>query len=173
MTKYAMLFRKDLCLGCQACEIACKQEHDIPVGPRWTRIITLGPEEKAGKIRLSFEQTRCMHCGHPPCIAACPVDAISKREDGIVLINEELCIGCSACIEACPFGAPQYNPRKDKVEKCNLCAHRIDRGIEPACVHTCPTGALVFGEKNEVTEIIRVKKAKSKYLRTEMPSPTV
>ena len=108
MVKYSIVARRELCLGCQACEIACKQEHDIPVGPRWMRAITVGPEEVGGKLRLSFHHIRCMHCSEPPCIDACPVDAISKRIDGIVLINEELCIGCDACIEACPFGAPQF-----------------------------------------------------------------
>lgn len=165
MVKYSIVARRDLCLGCQACEIACKQEHDIPVGPRWMRAITVGPEEVGGKLRLSFHHIRCMHCSQPPCIDACPVDAISKRIDGIVLINEELCIGCDACIEACPFGAPQFNPEKNIVEKCNLCVHRVDEGLKPACVLVCPTGALLFGDINKVTEEIRMRKAKTAMLR--------
>ena len=160
MVKYSLLAQRDLCLGCQACEIACKQEHDIPVGPRWMHVITIGPDEVGGKLRLSFNQMRCMHCGEPPCIEACPVDAITKRIDGIVLINQELCIGCKACIEACPFGAPQYNPEKNVVEQCNLCVHRVDKGLKPACVLTCPTGALLFGDTSEVTEEVRTRKAK-------------
>ena len=161
MVTYSMLARRDLCLGCQACEIACKQEHDIPVGPRWMRVITVGPDEVGGKLRLSFNQMRCMHCGEPPCIEACPESAITKRIDGIVLINQELCTGCKACIEACPFGAPQYNPERNVVEMCTLCVHRVDEGLKPACALVCPTRALIFGDTNRVIEEIRRGKAKA------------
>ncbi len=161
MVKYSLLVDQDLCLGCQACEVACKQEHDIPVGPRWMRVIMVGPEEVGGKLRLSFSHLRCMHCGKPVCVDACPVDAITKRVDGIVLINEELCTGCEACIEACPFGAPQYNPEKNTVEMCTLCVHRVDKGLKPACVLVCPTGALLFGDINELTQSKARKRAKT------------
>ena len=155
MAKYSILFRRNACLGCQACEIACKQEHDIPVGPRWIRVFTVGPHEKHEKLRLTFRQVRCMHCGEPPCIDVCPRNAITKRSDGIVLIDEELCIGCGACIEECPFGAPQFNPVTNKVEKCNMCVNRVDEGLAPSCVLVCPTNALLFGDVNKVNEEIR------------------
>lgn len=152
MVEYSIVARPDLCLGCQACEIACKQEHDILVGPSLIRVIQVGPEEVEGRLRLSFQLVRCMHCDKPDCIEACPENAITKRIDGIVIINDELCTGCPACIEACPFGAPQYNPEKNVVVMCDLCVHRVDKGLKPACVLACPTGALLFGDVNKVTE---------------------
>ncbi len=158
MVRHHVVFKRNLCLGCQACEIACKQEHDIPVGPRWIRVFTIGPVRKSGKLHLSFKMVRCVHCSKPVCIDSCPTKAISKRVDGIVLIDDELCIGCGACIEACPFGAPQFNPEKDTIEKCNLCAHRIDEGLSPACVLVCPTKALIFGDDGKINEDVRVKR---------------
>ena len=155
MPKYSLLFDADLCHGCQACEIACKQEHSLPVGPRWIHAMPYGPRPVGNKLVLTFKSTRCMHCARPPCMPACPVDAISKRADGIVLIDEELCIACGACVEACPFEAPQFNPEKNTVEKCNLCVHRVDAGLKPACVRACPTGALVFGDALEVSTVLR------------------
>ena len=161
MPRYSLVFEPDLCVGCQACEIACKQEHDIPVGPRWIHVFPRGPEEVGGKLVLTFKNIRCMHCGKPPCIDACPVDAITKRADGVVLINTELCIACNECIEACPFSAPQFNPEKDTVEKCNLCVHRLDIGLKPACVLVCPTGAIRFGDINEQTLALAKRRAKA------------
>lgn len=158
MPKYSLVFEADLCHGCQACEVACKQEHDLPVGPRWIRVAPHGPDQAGTKLVLTFKSRRCMHCSRPPCIDACPVDAITRRADGIVLISEDLCIVCDACIEACPFEAPQFNPQKNMVEKCTLCVHRIDEGLKPACVQACPTEALLFGDINEVTEELRMRK---------------
>ena len=152
MVEYSIVARPDLCLGCPACEIACKQEHDILVGPSLIRVIQVGPEEVEGRLRLSFQLVRCMHCDKPDCIEACPENAITKRIDGIVIINDKLCTGCGACIEACPFEAPQYNPEKNVVVMCNLCVHRVDKGLKPACVLACPTGALLFDDVNKVTE---------------------
>jgi Fe-S-cluster-containing dehydrogenase component len=135
-----------LCVGCFACEVACKQEHNLPVGERWIRITKVGPLKIEGKLVMHFLPMHCRHCGRPPCIDVCPTGAISKRPDGIVLFNSEACIGCKACIEICPFHAPQYSPEKDIVRACNLCIERVDRGLEPSCVQNCPTGALYFGD---------------------------
>jgi Fe-S-cluster-containing dehydrogenase component len=158
--QYCLLFDSSKCFGCQICEVACKQENNIPRGPRLLRVIQLGPEEINGKLTLSFSLIRCRHCVKPICADVCPTKAIVKRADGIVLINPEQCIGCMACIEACPFSAPQFNPHKGVVEKCTLCAHRIDRGLKPACVEYCPSGAIIFGEINNITEQIRKRIAK-------------
>jgi Fe-S-cluster-containing dehydrogenase component len=148
MVKKSLLFDADECIGCFACEVACKQEHNIPAGEHWIRIFKVGPTRIGGRLTMDFAALHCMHCGKPSCMKACPEGAISKRYDGIVLFNKDLCTGCKVCIEACPFGAPQYNPEKDIVEACNLCFERVDEGLLPSCVHHCPTHALYFGDCN-------------------------
>ncbi len=151
MTKeYALITVSEDCIGCHACEVACKQEHDLPVGPRWIRVLTDGPKPAGDKLRLEYVVAYCMHCSHPPCQEACPVAAITKREDGIVLINDELCIGCKDCIEACPLGVMQFDSEKGVAQKCDLCVERIDRGLEPACVAICPSHCLYYGDIYEV-----------------------
>ncbi len=159
MPQYNLLVDLELCVGCQTCEVACKQENDLPVGPRWMRVIQAGPKEVNGKLVTSFHPIRCMNCGKPPCIDACPEGAITKRMDGNVLINKELCNGCMACIEVCPFGALQFNPEMNTVEMCTLCVHRVDKGLKPACVLACLTGAIQFGDINELIEQKRKERA--------------
>ena len=152
MTQYALLVDEKRCVGCQTCEVACKQENSLPVGPKWMAVISR-IREVDGKLVMSFSVIRCRHCGKPPCIDACPTSAITKRADGIVLVDPELCSGCMACIEACPFGALQFNPQKNVVEKCTLCVHRIEKGLKPACVIHCPAEAIQFGDINELVQI--------------------
>ncbi|MFC1916608.1 4Fe-4S dicluster domain-containing protein [Chloroflexota bacterium] len=152
--KYALIVNTDDCIGCNACEVACKQDHNIAVGPRWIRVYLDSPREIEGKPKLRYMVTHCMHCSHPPCKDACPVEAIDKREDGIVLIDEELCIGCKDCIEACPLGVMQFDELRGAVQKCDLCVERIDRGLKPACVDACPSHCMYFGDTEEITERI-------------------
>jgi len=152
MGKKSLLVDMELCYGCFSCEVACKQEHQLGVGPHFIKVKQVGPTRIGGKLVMDFVPMACRHCGKPACIEACPEDAIYKRSDGIVLINEEKCTGCQLCIEACPFGAPQFIPEENIVQKCDLCVERIDQGLLPACVQVCPTGALIFGDPNLLSE---------------------
>lgn len=159
MTQYALVVDYERCIGCHACEVACKQENNLPVGPRWIRVIQLGPRKEAGKLSLGFKVTRCMHCEIPSCVAACPKKAITKRADGIVLINPELCNGCKNCIEACSFGAPQIDSEKMVVSMCNLCVQRVERGLIPSCAQNCLANAIYFGDIDKSLELLRKKRA--------------
>ncbi|MBI2937570.1 MAG: 4Fe-4S dicluster domain-containing protein [Thaumarchaeota archaeon] len=131
------LINLERCVGCRACEGACKNENKVAVGVRWRRVVTRQKGEYPSPVKY-YVTSACHHCAQPACIKSCPVDAITKRaKDGIVLIDQEKCIGCRRCIWACPYGAPQYNPETNKVEKCTYCVHRIDKGLKPACALTC------------------------------------
>ena len=139
--------------------MACKQENKLPVGPKWISVKTVGSKKTAGKLVMDLIPMTCRHCSDAPCMSTCPEGAITKRNDGIVLIARELCIGCLACIEVCPFGAPQFNAELEIVEKCHLCHHRLDRGLQPACVQACPAGAILYGDMNDITENLRQRRA--------------
>ncbi|MEE8419803.1 MAG: 4Fe-4S dicluster domain-containing protein [Dehalococcoidales bacterium] len=147
---YAIIVKTADCIGCSACEVACKQEHDIPVGPRWIKVTTEGPQEIDGRPQLRYAVAHCLHCATPGCMAVCPADAITKRADGIVLVDRELCDGCLSCLEGCPVGVMQFDDNKGRAEKCDLCADRLDRGLNPACVDACPAGCIYSGETSEV-----------------------
>ena len=111
---------------------------------------TKGVQKINGKLKLTYSPAQCLQCSKPPCKEACTVNAISQRPDGIVLIDPEACIGCKACIEACPFGVMQFNSEKGMAEKCHLCYHRIDRGERPACVDKCIGRCIYFGTIEEL-----------------------
>ena len=154
MSQLALLIDNDLCFNCKACEVACKQEHNLPVGPRWIRVHADNPDEIEGRLQLRYTVSHCMHCRYPSCRDICSVEAIIKREDGIVLIDEELCTGCKDCIEACPLGVMQFDEHKGTAQKCDLCVDRLDRGLRPACVDACPSHCIYFGDVVEITERI-------------------
>ena len=156
--EYTLMVNTEDCVGCNACEVACKQEHNLPVGPRWIRVYPNGPRNIEGKLQLRYIVTHCMHCSDPLCKDACPVDAITKRRDGLVLIDEELCIGCKDCIEACPLGAMQFDEEKGVAQKCDLCVDRLESGLPPACVAACPSHCIYFGDTKEIIEELGKKK---------------
>lgn len=149
------------CIGCRACEAGCKQEFNLPVGVRRRRVIT----QEGGKYPKPYKYfvtTSCHHCAEPACLKACPKEAIYKREeDGIVLVDQNKCIGCQRCKFACPHGAPQYNPETKKIDKCTLCVHRLEKGLAPACVITCMGFALYHGELDKIEQEKVVDKIKN------------
>ena len=150
----------EYCVGCRACEIACKQENNMTVGIKWINVVKVGPRMVGDRLRMDFVPIRCRHCAKAPCIAACPEKAITKRSDGIVLVSHESCTGCMACAEACAFGAIQLNPETQAAEMCTLCVQRVDAGLEPACVRACPSQCMYFGDINELMRIIQAKAAR-------------
>jgi Fe-S-cluster-containing dehydrogenase component len=133
------------CIGCHACTTACKSENAVPLGVNRTYVkyVDIGEFPAA---RRAFQVTRCNQCDHPPCVTACPTSAMFRRRDGIVDFDKEICIGCKACIAACPYDAIFINPDDHSAEKCNFCAHRLEVGLEPACVVVCPTEAILIGD---------------------------
>ncbi len=136
------------CIGCHACTTACKSENDVPIGVTRTYVkaVDVGTFPTA---RRAFQVTRCNQCSDAPCVAACPTAAMFRRPDGIVDFDKAACIGCKACIAACPYDAIFINPEDHSAEKCNFCAHRIDGGLEPACVVVCPTQAILVGDLSD------------------------
>jgi Fe-S-cluster-containing dehydrogenase component/formate-dependent nitrite reductase membrane component NrfD len=136
---------QDRCIGCHACTVACKSENEVAMGVTRTFVkqVEIGMYPN---VRRQFQVTRCNQCTDPPCVAACPVTAMFQRPDGIVDFDRDVCIGCKACIAACPYDAIFIDPETHSAEKCNFCAHRIDQGLQPACVSVCPEGAIIVGD---------------------------
>ncbi len=131
------------CVGCGACVLACRIENGRADTAAWRRVLPLNLARRPGGPTY-FLSVACHHCDDPACLKGCPADAYEKRPDGVVLHHEDRCIGCRYCEMTCPFGTPQYDTARGVVSKCHLCAHRLDRGLEPACVVACPTGALQY-----------------------------
>ena len=153
MSDKLLLIEIDKCIRCYACEVACKEENNLSVGPRACQVITVGPRKVAGGLHMDFAPAICVHCDEPVCAYFCPVKAITKREDGIVVINEEKCNGCQRCIDGCPYGVIGYDSQNNVATKCSLCVDRIDYGLEPSCVQHCIGGALQFVTPEELENI--------------------
>lgn len=151
--KYGFVIDNRKCIGCHACTTACKSEHDVPVGVNRTWVKQVEKGEFPNTRRL-FSVMRCNHCTDAPCVEICPTEALYVREDGIVDFNNDRCIGCKSCMQACPYDALYINPENHTAAKCNYCAHRIDIGLEPACVNVCPEHAIISGDMdNPLSEI--------------------
>ena len=155
--RWAKVIDQTRCIGCHACSTACKSENQVPIGVHRTYVkyVDVGRFPHA---RRAFQVTRCNQCAEPPCVFACPTAAMQRRPDGIVDFDKRVCIGCKACIAACPYDAIFINPDDHSAEKCNFCAQRLDVGLEPACVVVCPTEAIVVGDLNDgasrVSEVV-------------------
>ena len=155
--KYAMYIDARSCLHCDACQVACKAENNVPVGSgrNWVR------EKARGiypRVSVQMEPGQCMQCTNAPCVRVCPTGASYIDAHGIVQVNADDCIGCRYCMEACPYDARYFHEESGTVDKCNFCVHRVSQGMEPACVVTCPTKVRVFGDlldpRSELTEIL-------------------
>lgn len=162
MTKrLAFYFDSSACTGCKACELACKDKNDLPLGVRFRRVWDYGgggwvadPQQPSilvpGNVFTYSISISCMHCEKAPCVEVCPTGAMTKRDDGVVYVNEDKCIGCRYCEWACPYGAPQYKEIEGVMGKCDLCKDLLDVGERPACVEICPQRALDFGEYDDL-----------------------
>ena len=183
--RYGMVIDLQRCIGCNACTIACKQEHSTPPTVFWSKTV-ISETGTYPNARQVYMPLLCMHCKDSPCVNACPTGATQKLDNGIVIVDQSMCIGCRACMIACPFNArnfifEQNSYYEDKggptayeqatasehivgtVEKCNFCVDRVTAGQEPACVLTCPADARFFGDledpNSQVAKLVATKGA--------------
>lgn len=153
---YGFIIDNRKCIGCHACTVACKSEHEVPIGVNrtWVKYIEKG---EFPDTRRLFSVMRCNHCADAPCVEICPVTALYTRADGIVDFDDRRCIACKACTQACPYDALYMHPEFHTAAKCNYCTHRVDVGLEPACVVVCPEHAIISGDMdNPETEISKL-----------------
>jgi Fe-S-cluster-containing dehydrogenase component/formate-dependent nitrite reductase membrane component NrfD len=136
------------CIGCHACSTACKSENEVPLGVNrtWVKTVEQGVYPDT---RRSFQVSRCNHCANPPCVRICPTSAMYQRDDGIVEFDKDSCIGCKSCLQACPYDAIYIDPETKTAAKCHFCSHRVDVGLEPACVVVCPVHAIIAGDLDD------------------------
>ena len=148
MVNYGFVIDNRKCIGCHACTVACKSEHEVPIGVNRTHVKYIETGQYPNTSR-EFSVHRCNHCEDSPCTTICPTIALFTREDGIVDFDDERCIGCKSCMQACPYDALYIDPNKGTAAKCNYCAHRIEHSYEPACVIVCPTEAIISGDLDD------------------------
>ncbi len=153
MPNYGFLIDHRKCIGCHACSTACKSENEVPLGVyrTWVKYVETGTFPDT---RRHFQVTRCNHCANPPCVRICPVTAMYQRTDGIVEFDPQVCIGCKACLQACPYDAIYIDPETRSAAKCHFCSHRVELGLKPACEVVCPEQAIVSGDLDDPTSLI-------------------
>ena len=158
MSHYAIVTDLNRCVGCLACNVACKSMNGVQPGSFWSKTLRVGPNPKQGgsgqfpDVEMYFLTMQCQHCANPECVSICPTGASSIAEDGTVQIDRELCIGCEACIQACPYGVRYLNDEVGVVEKCTMCEQLLERNELPACVAQCGGMARFFGDLDEGIE---------------------
>ena len=148
VVNYGFVINNQTCIGCHACTVACKSEHDVPIGVNRTHVKYIEKGTFPDSTR-EFSVHRCNHCEDSPCTKICPTTALFTRSDGIVDFDDDRCIGCKSCMQACPYDALYIDPDKGTAAKCNYCAHRIEHSYEPACVIVCPTESIVSGDLSD------------------------
>jgi len=159
MKLYGFYINSSACSGCKTCQVACKDKNDLKQGVNWRRVYDIqGGEWKSdngvfNSVPFAYNLSiSCLNCETPKCLDACPTKAIYENENGFILIDQKLCMGCRYCEWVCPYGAPQYDPELKMMTKCNLCEDYILTGRKPSCVDSCPMRALDFGPMEEMKE---------------------
>ncbi|MCI6989698.1 MAG: 4Fe-4S dicluster domain-containing protein [Campylobacter sp.] len=149
MKKYVMIHDENLCIGCQACSVACRNENSVSEGVYRLQVIS----ELKGvfpRLKTDFVRQSCVMCEDSPCVEVCPTKASFKTDDGITLVDPSICVSCKYCILACPYNARFVEPTTNEIGKCTFCySTRLKKGLDPACVSVCPTDALIFGDAND------------------------
>lgn len=158
MNQIGFFFDQSRCIGCSTCSVACKDWHDVPAGPvNWIRVKSI-EEGKFPNLSLAYLTISCNHCADPPCVKACPTNAITKREkDGIVIVDRDKCVGkddCgSKCLKVCPWDSPQFSDEPNsRMQKCDLCLSRLEKGQQTVCVEACPMYAIDVGPLEQLRE---------------------
>jgi len=161
--RYAMAIDTKRCVGCADCVVACQTENNVPIGYCRDWIV----EETTGKypdLKMEIRSERCNHCDNSPCVRCCPTGASHYSDGGIVLVTQDECTGCKACIASCPYDARFVHP-EGYVDKCTFCIHRVKEGKEPACVSVCPTHAMIFGDlddkNSEISKVLASREYKT------------
>lgn len=158
VARYGMVIDLALCVGCNACTVACRMENETPTGRFNTWVESWDAGEYPNVFRANLPKM-CNHCEDAPCVRVCPTGASYRTEDGVVLVDDERCIGCKYCMAACPYQVRWQDPDAGHVDKCTLCYHRIKDGLLPACAASCITHARVFGDLNDPDSDISQKLA--------------
>ena len=156
MPKFGFVIDNRKCIGCHACTVACKSEHQVPIGVdrTWVKYVEKGTFPNNRRL---FTVMRCNHCEWAPCVTICPVTALYTRKDGVVDFNPDRCIGCKSCLQACPYDALYIDPNTHTAAKCNFCTHRLEMGLQPSCVAVCPEQAIIAGDMDDpASEISRL-----------------
>ena len=155
MTRLGFVLDSGSCIGCHACTVACKSEHDVPLGVNrtWLKYVETGTHPDSER---HFSVMRCNHCDDAPCMDICPTSALFRADNGVVDFDDDNCIGCKACMNACPYDAIYLNPQTGTAHKCNFCNHRLEDGLEPSCVVVCPTQAIRVGDLDDPASEISI-----------------
>lgn len=175
--QYGMVIDTTRCVGCQTCVVTCKISNQTPKDVYWGKMETIGSEimyKPSGKFpnpRMAFRPRLCNHCEDPACVANCPTGAMHKKDNGIVEVNQDVCIGCQYCVWTCPYNAPVFDPIKRVMSKCDLCEGRLEKGEVPYCVEACPAEARIFGIISDPSSEISVEKIINQFISDEsLPS---
>ncbi len=158
MKPYELIIDHESCWGCRTCEVACKQENRDPDGVRLIKVMEKRPQIVNGKPDFTFFVNVCRHCDEPACIPVCPEEAISIRDDGIVVLETQKCMGCGLCMDECSYDAIELDSERGVARKCNLCSERVSGGLIPACAdNVCLGHCIYFGDPDKIREEIARK----------------